>query len=1135
MLEILTGTDKHAKMEYLLRLAERAAQKTTAFDAAPVLWLTPDQFAFETERALLYALSAAARRKMTVTGFNRYSHTVMKTLGGVAGRYADNLCKLILMRRALSDCKDKLTLYARQAEKNDLAFSKELIAFMRQTKYAGITPQALLETSAQDTLSPDLRAKTKDLSTLALHYEARLSASWRDSLDDLSAANARIAEAGARGAQFFAGKTVLIDGFKSFTYPEYEMIKLMLRQGASVVVSLTLNRRQAQSDLTSIFAVTLDTYDRLCALAHGHFSERVFAPPVPQTALSYIKENLFLDGCKPFTADHPDVAYGICRDEYREAEYCLGTIKAEIQKKNGALRYKDVAVVCRDTEEYRFALEAAAKKFSVPYCIDGGESPEFEPLFTVCRAFLQGAYLQFDRLCPARIVKSGLFPVTADEIASLDAYINVWRPNSLSEWKTPFTASLSGYEIPSKQKESAAGPIETAAAERVRSAVMAGFFPLLEIREGNGRAFGEALLAALQKTGVLERFTMQIKRAPLAESERLKRVKNNLTDTLVRLSDAIAEEKVSGREYAESFLLAVRESRIKAVEQTMDCVIVGSADTVRLHDPKLLWLLGANEGVFPKTPENGSGLFSDRECIALSKLDLPVSKTAEDQLSEERFSAYQMICAPSEALYVTCRQRLLGGEDQLPGELIWRLERILGESANLLSLDEAALTSTPQAALDTALSMLKKDKTQSDALFAAIDRLPEEYAPLRLTAQRAQQAQNERLFALTEKESAAALYRIYNRMLSPSEIELYFTCPFAYFVKYGLRLRVPERAAFQPLLRGNIAHEVVAAMTPTLSKMAKRDAARFGAGFAEEDGVLQEQITLLCRKTLFEELSRRFENPGRVSERDKSLAAGMVKVLSRIAMNIYDEQRQSKFVVHAVEQQIGGKRYPPLSIRAGAHLLQIGGRIDRLDTYTKENQTFFRIIDYKTGRKDFSFAGVISGQNLQMLLYEMALEETGELLPAGVLYYPARRLENLKDPNADLKERREHILSGFCMDGLVIDAADQNLPLTSAMEKELKRYYIPVGRDKKGRLDQSSLVSPREYKAISGYIRRKLIKMAENISEGDISPLYKAGCAHCDYKPLCGRDIRVENLEEEKLSSSEAFTEIISTEGKEES
>ena len=71
------------------------------------------------------------------------------------------------------------------------------------------------------------------------------------------------------------------------------------------------------------------------------------------------------------------------------------------------------------------------------------------------------------------------------------------------------------------------------------------------------------------------------------------------------------------------------------------------------------------------------------------------------------------------------------------------------------------------------------------------------------------------------------------------------------------------------------------------------------------------------------------------------------------------------------------------------------GKIDRVDLFREDGQLYVRVIDYKTGKKEFRLSDLLCGLNMQMLLYLAALAENGEerygapLLPAGVLYMPS--------------------------------------------------------------------------------------------------------------------------------------------------
>ncbi len=76
--------------------------------------------------------------------------------------------------------------------------------------------------------------------------------------------------------------------------------------------------------------------------------------------------------------------------------------------------------------------------------------------------------------------------------------------------------------------------------------------------------------------------------------------------------------------------------------------------------------------------------------------------------------------------------------------------------------------------------------------------------------------------------------------------------------------------------------------------------------------------------------------------------------------------------------------------------MRVDGKIDRVDLMDRDGVRYLRVVDYKTGKKEFRLSDIVYGMNMQMLIYLAALCENGgkrygEFQPAGVLYMPANR------------------------------------------------------------------------------------------------------------------------------------------------
>ena len=202
------------------------------------------------------------------------------------------------------------------------------------------------------------------------------------------------------------------------------------------------------------------------------------------------------------------------------------------------------------------------------------------------------------------------------------------------------------------------------------------------------------------------------------------------------------------------------------------------------------------------------------------------------------------------------------------------------------------------------------------------------------------------------------------------------------------------------------------------------------------------------------------------------------------------------------------------------------GSIDRVDLYTDENgNRFVRVVDYKTGGKEFDLASLYHGLNMQMLIYLLALVDTdnefnrdGKLSPAGVMYMPAKYVENVVSRDKlkfKSEDEREEILknkrnTSFKRKGLLVN---NNLTL-KAMDERVSGLFAPVKKTSKGEsVDEKQVVAPEIFEAIEDFAKDKIIQMGKSLANGEIPamPVMKSGntdsisCKYCNYWSVCGK------------------------------
>ena len=221
--------------------------------------------------------------------------------------------------------------------------------------------------------------------------------------------------------------------------------------------------------------------------------------------------------------------------------------------------------------------------------------------------------------------------------------------------------------------------------------------------------------------------------------------------------------------------------------------------------------------------------------------------------------------------------------------------------------------------------------------------------------------------------------------------------------------------------------------------------------------------------------------------------------------------------------------------------MKLKGRIDRVDTYEEDNSVYVKVIDYKSGNKQFDLVALYYGLQLQLVVYlNAAMEQQKkanpkkEVIPAAILYYHVYDPMVTPDKEMTEEEINAKIFASLQMNGVV----NEDDKIVNMLDRtfETKSEVIPVERKKDGSLStRSSVMSKEELQAVSDYVNQKIHKIGTQILHGDISinPYEKGqadACTYCAYKAVCGFDSKIPGYKKRKLdkmSKDEAMERIV--------
>ena len=180
MIQIIYGTKGSGKSEYCLKIAEKAWNETDR----KVFVIVPEQYSYETERALVERLGIISPKTVEVLSFKRLFHYVCNNIGGALLPRLSETGKTILISRAARNCGDKLKMLKTSAKYP--GFSQILATLFSEFKRYNNSAEKIKAISDKLEDNSFLKIKMQDISMLYSEYEKLISDAFTDPDDELT-------------------------------------------------------------------------------------------------------------------------------------------------------------------------------------------------------------------------------------------------------------------------------------------------------------------------------------------------------------------------------------------------------------------------------------------------------------------------------------------------------------------------------------------------------------------------------------------------------------------------------------------------------------------------------------------------------------------------------------------------------------------------------------------------------------------------------------------------------------------------------------------------------------------------------------------------------------------------------------
>lgn len=1154
-LRLITGRAGVGKSEFIRH--EVAELSKISPLGAPIFFIVPDQMSFSTESALSTHEDRKGIIRTQVMSFKRLAWRILQETGGISRQEISGFGYRMLIRRLLEEHKEEFSLFKQAANKRGFTDQMEML-LKEFTRYClDFDKLHSLEESLKQVDAPrTLQDKAHDLSVLLRALEERLGTAYVDSEGYYALLSKQIHQ-----SKLIAEADIYVDGFVTMTTREYEILGELMKHAKRVTITLPLdNEVQDLMNDQSLFHNAAKTAERLKEMAHLAYIDIENSIHLQENSrfanneLKHLEANLHEFPVLPIK-DHQNVH--VIEADSRRAE--IHAVARQITRlvRDEHLRYQDVAVLYRQPEVYDELIERTFAQYDIPVFINRKKAMLHHPLVEFSRSAFEAVLSDYQYEPMFRSIKTDLFfPLHANKqiwreradrlenfVISQGIYGERWTDEN--RW---LVKKYRGLEFHSKVQtdEERAIQADITAVKDLVLTPLKDFERKITSSE-TGKEVAQALFELVESLQIFEKLNVlkddENEQGNLLLATEHDQAWSKWVDVLDQFVLMFGDEKLTPKESLRLLEEGFDTLEFSRIPPSLDQVTVATVDLSRLSNIRAAFVIGVNDGVFPKRVEQ-EGLLSDTEREWFMQIGFELAPTSKMRLMDESYMVYRAVTTASEKLFVSYSVADEEGKALLPSTYIKRLQQLLPKvEVELAVIDPTVITGNashyiqhPRATMSFVASKLKQatlDKNL-DVEWQAVASYYEDDPFWRSIFDRvvrpiAEPTKAQRL----DHETTNALYGD-TFTSSVSRVEKYYSCPFAHFATYGLRLEEREEYRLEAPAIGDLFHAAL--------KWIADETKRLGITWAQ---LSTKQAWDLARQAV-EAISPYFAHQILLStKRYQYIQRKLIQIVQRTMTTLRDHASVSTFTPIAIEAGFGpGEELPTLEISLkNGHAMKMRGRIDRVDAAHIGDKQFVRIVDYKSSHKDLNLNEVFHGISLQMLTYlDVAVTNSAVWLgesadPAGVLYVHVHNpMLQLAKELSDM-DIAEEVFKKYKMSGLLID----NPQVLSEMDTEIEGYskVIPARINKDGSISKGSskVISSEDMTNLRTFVRSKHQQAGDGMLSGDTRVVpyrlkTKTACDYCSFRSVCQFDPTDPNQQYRKLevSTPEEITQRIKEE-----
>lgn len=1074
--------------------------------------IVPEQYTMEAQRELVTMHPAGGMMNIDAIGMNRLAYRVFDELGISTGQVLEDFGKSMLIKKILCEQQDTLHVYGSYYDK--LGFVDEMKSMMSEIFQYNIKQDTIDEIMEQIPEDSVVAGKMQDIRHIYEEFEAFAGERYIVAEQLVELLTRHVGQ-----SKLVCGSSLYFDGFTGFTPVQLELVEKLMTCADDLTFSFTLDDRDQKYEHIKdyeLFYLTKTTIKKLTEAAAAAGMEIESPVVLPGTInyrlgenreLFFLERNLFRSPYQKWKQPLERIHLTATGDAQDEIVFVASTIRRLVREEG--YRYKDIAIVAGDLEQASHIYERVMDEYEIPVFIDANACLKANPCAETIRSVLAVLADDFSYDSVFRFLKAGMTDLSFEDIELLENYALKRGVRGYSRWNR---AVSENYEKTS--------PVNV---EEIRQAFMKMCGDIRKVfadKKTVTKDYVEALYDFLLQIHMYEK--LEARKNELYEENRINEgdAYGQIFEKTVRLFDKIAEllgdTKMSVKEFYEIVDTGLSDIEVGVVPPTVDRVLIGDITRSRLNHIKVLFFTSVNDGIVPKAPKKGR-ILSDRDRDILSDCGLELAPSDKQNSYIEQFYIYTILTKPSDHLYISYHKLSASLESMRPSYLLGRISSIF---PSLQAEEYDAASCMPDTVNRSLRRILRTEEDDSeDAESRILTRILTEKGFTReLTAiYKGRTYRN-----VAEQLPPETIALLYGRYLhaSVSKLELYARCGFAYFLKYGLRLK--EREMYQVDVRnvGVILHSVMEGLFKQVRDTRNND----WENFPEDERMLM--VTELVNRAAEEAAGDFFE--------DNARNAYMLQMIERMAQTSAG-MLQKHIRLGSMKPGMLEKTFDSAKDEVGSYLFElpnqiqmsINGKIDRVDVEEEDGTVYIKVIDYKSSARKLSLEEILNGEQLQLVTYSAIAYEIEKMIypdkdiqVAGLLYYsfddPVIEIESSEiDTDTEQPEfSDQEKLDAERMEKMKLQGFVNESPAVIQKMDHTCNQSLPVKLDKNGDIKKSeNVVSADQIRTIMELTRENIEELGSQIAEGKIAiEPYKnksnTGCDYCEFKNICHFDVK---------------------------